>query len=172
MLNPELIRVLPPTNWPTTTFSWYTSPVTRTRPMNCLGDPIWHQKMRTNWLSSSRIICLPPRIPRLRRTWQHVPNPKITAPTQATNRTKLTIADTSLKIWQTNTSHSRLVQQTWVTTTSYRPSNSIKRLRRPKEKMPRPLGNGNEHTASRNTETSGQKRAPSLLWETTSLRGG
>jgi len=32
--------------------------------MNCLGDLIWHQKMRTNWLSSSRIICLPTRNPR------------------------------------------------------------------------------------------------------------
>src|SRR5712671_8148670 len=104
-------------------------------------------------------------------------------PTLDMSRKKLTIAETSLKIWQTiaetslkiwhqNTSHSRLVPQTWVMTTSYRPSNSIKRSRRPKEKTPRPLDNGNGRTAFGNKETSGPRRAPSLLWETTSLRGG
>jgi len=44
--------------------------------MNCLGDLTWHQKMRTNWLSSSRIICLPTRNPHLRSTSQHVPKPE------------------------------------------------------------------------------------------------
>src|SRR5712672_1981152 len=151
--------------------------------MNCLGDLTWHQKMRTNWLSSSWIICLPTRNPRLRSMWQHVPNPKIMAPTLDTSRKDPTIADTSLKIWQTiaetslkiwhrRTQRSRLVQRTWATVTLFRPSSSIRRSRRPKEKTPRPSDNGNGHTVLRNKETSGPKRAPSLLWETTSLRGG
>src|SRR5712672_2675959 len=170
-------------SWPILTFNWYTNLATQTRPMNCLGNLTWHQKMRTNWLSSSRIICLPTRNPRLRSTWQHVPNPKTTTPTLDMSRkeptilkTSLknwqTIAETSLKIWQRRTQRSKLVQRTWATVTSFRPSNSIKRLRRPREKTPRPSDNGNGRTVLRNKETSGPRRAPSLLWETTSLRGG
>src|SRR5712671_6542075 len=66
--------------------------------MNCLGDLTWHQKMRTNWLSSSRIICLPTRNPRLRGTWQHVPNLKTTTLTLDTSRKEPTILDTLKKL--------------------------------------------------------------------------
>src|SRR5712672_2011259 len=181
-------------SWQISIFNWYTNLETRTRPMSCLGDLIWHQKMRTSWLSSSRIICLPTRNPHLRSMLQHVPNLKIMAPTlvmswkeppilETSLKNRVTIADMSLKIWQTiaetsqkiwhrKTSHSRLVPQTWVMTTSYQPSSSIKRSRRPKEKTPQPLNNGNGRTALSNKETSGPRRAPSLLWETMSLRGG
>src|SRR5712671_6532599 len=100
-------------------------------------------------------------------------------PTLDMSRKELTIADTSLKIWQTiaetslkiwhqRTQRSRLVQRTWATDTRYRPSNLIKKSRRPRVKTPQPSDNGNGRTVLRNKETSGPRRAPSLLWETTS----